>query len=201
MPTRRSRIVMSLLASNRVRIWLLAALFFACALAIAEGQSGMQSNKGPLRSDVLTIVNSHETDIPRERARVLLLTACRVVAEQFHRKPEDVELRVTLVLGDPHERLGVDDSGVMTLYLERWNETRFVNGVITGAIKRLTTVGVRKEMYAEILRRTDRAAPISTNQLRPFNRNEPLPRKGITRDCLAAMNASPCFWPRTPPLA
>ena len=191
---------MHVLSRERVKSVLLAALALACGGIFAYAQSVAQSNGQLSRGDSLTIVNSHQTDAPQERARVLLLTTCRVVAEQFHRKPEDIDLRVTLVLGDPNERVGVDENGVMTLYLARWNETRFVNGVITGAIQRLTTSGARKEMYAEIERRTDRVAPIAANQLRISNRNEPQPRQGIVRDCISAANASPCFWPRTQPL-
>jgi hypothetical protein len=192
---------MYVLAPERVKSLLLAvALVLASGEIFAYAQAVTPSDGQLSRQDSFTIVNPRQTDVPRERARVLMLTTCRVVAEQYHRKPEDIALRLTLVLGDPNERVGVDDSGMMTLYLERWNETRFVNGVITGAIQSLTTVGVRKEMYAEILRRTDRVAPIAANQLRMSNRNEPLPRQGIVRDCISAVNASPCFWPRTPPL-
>jgi len=191
---------MRVLSPKRVKSMLLPALVLACGGIFAYAQTVPQLNGQLSRQDSLTIVNSHQADVPQERALVLLLTTCRVVAEQFHRRPEDIDLRVTLILGDPNERVGVDDSGVMTLYLALWNETRFVNGVITGAIQRLTTSGARKEMYAEIERRTDRVAPISTNQLRMSNRNEPLPRQGIVRDCISAANASPCFWPRTAPL-
>jgi len=76
--------------------------------------------------------------MPGERARVLLLTACRVVAEEFHQRPEDIDLKVTLLLGESNEHVAIDDSGRMILYLERWDETKFVDGVITGAIQKLT---------------------------------------------------------------
>src|SRR5215469_6525735 len=102
-----------------VRRLLVFALFAAIAIPIAKGQAGTQGG----RPDVLTVVNAHQTDIPIERARVLLLTTCRVVAEQFNKKPDDLELRVILIFGEPHERVAVDDSGGMTLYLEHWNET------------------------------------------------------------------------------
>src|SRR5215472_2998172 len=104
-----------------VRRLLVFALFAAIAIPIAKGQAGTQGG----RPDVLTVVNAHQTDIPIERARVLLLTTCRVVAEQFHKKPEEFDLRVTLILGEPQERVAVDDKGGMTLYLQQWKETKF----------------------------------------------------------------------------
>ena len=72
---------------------------------------------------MLTIVNLHQTDVPGDRARVLLLTTCRVVAEEFHRSTGDIDLRVTLVLGESSERVAVGAYGDITLYLERWNES------------------------------------------------------------------------------
>lgn len=108
---------------------LLVFVLFASLIQIANGQADTRAG----RPDPLTVVNSHQTDIPIERARVLLLTTCRVVAEEFHERPEDVDLRMTLILGDPGERVAVDNSGGVTLYLKHWNENKFVDGVITGA--------------------------------------------------------------------
>src|SRR5690349_17086838 len=96
-----------------VRRFLAFALFTSLGIPIAKGQAGTRTG----RPDLLTVVNSHQPDIPIERARVLLLTTCRVIAEEFHQRPEDVDLRMTLILGDPDERVAVDDNGGMTLYL------------------------------------------------------------------------------------
>lgn len=178
-----------------VRHLLVFALFASFAICVANGQTGMQGG----RPDLLTIVDSHQTDIPIERARVLLLTACRVVAEEFHKRPEDVDLRMTLILGDPHERVAVNDSGGMTLYLERWNETKFVDGVITGAMQLLMPLHTRKQVFTEILRRTDKIAPLAANQLRMPNTSSPMPRRSLMQDCISAVNSAPCSWPNQLP--
>lgn len=132
--------------------------------------------------------------MPGERARVLLLTACRVVAEEFHQKPEDVDLRVTLLLGESNEHVTIDDTGRMTLYLEHWDETKFVDGVITGAIQKLTPLSRRKQMFTEIHRRTDRIAPIAASQLRMSGTSAPSLGPHISPNCISAANNSPCAW-------
>jgi len=119
------------------------ALFASLLIPSAVGQTGAQGG----RPDLLTIVNARQTDIPIERARVLLVTACRVVAEEFHKRPEDLNLRMKLILGESHERVFVDDSGGMTLYLEHWNETKFVDGIITGAMQLLMPLDTRKHVF------------------------------------------------------
>jgi len=106
---------------------------------------------------------------------------------------------MTLILGDPDERVAVDDNGGMTLYLERWNETKFVDGVITGAMQLLMPLHTRKQVFTEILRRTDKIAPVAANQLRIPATNSPLPRRSLMKDCISALNSTPCSWPNKPP--
>ena len=171
------------------------ALLASLVIPMAKGQTSAQSG----RPDMLTVVNSQQTAIPIERARVLLLTTCRVVAEQFHKKPEDIDLRMTLVLGEPGERVSVDDNGGMKLYLERWNETKFVDGVITGAMQVLMPLHTRRQMFTEILHRTDKIAPVATNQLRMPSTNSPLPRQSLVPDCISTISYSSCPWPNRLP--
>ncbi|SRR5579871_990385 len=175
------------------KLFLFALL--ASLVQIANGQTDTRTN----RPEVLTVVDSHQTDVPIERARVLLLTTCRVVAEEFHKRPEDVDLRMTLILGDPHERVAVDDTGGMTLYLEHWNETKFVDGVITGAIQQLMPLHTRNQMFTEVLRRTDKIAPVAANQLRMPSTNSFLPRRSLMPDCISALNNAPCSLPNWRP--
>jgi hypothetical protein len=179
-----------------------ARRLFAGALALAFAgaaiaQIGVPS-KDSGRPDVLTIVNSRQVDVPGERARVLLLTTCRVVAENFHRRPEDVDLKMTLVLGGREERYAIDETGRMTLYLESWNEAKFVDGVITGAMQRLTPLPARKQMLSEIVRRTDKVAPVAVNRLRIPGGYPPVPRSAMSPDCISAMSDAPCSWPNRP---
>src|SRR5690242_6294576 len=150
----------------------LLAAVLAClfVIQVAIGQSAQPVPSLP-RTDILTIVNSRQIDMPGERARILLLTTCRVVAEEFHQKPEDVDLKVTLFLGESNEHVAIDDTGRMTLYLERWDEVKFVDGVMTGAIQKLTPLTRRKQMFTEIHRRTEKIAPIPLSQLRMASRS------------------------------
>lgn len=173
---------------------LLVFALSASLIQIANGQTDTPAG----RPDLLTVVNSRQTDVPIERARVLLLTTCRVVAEEFHKRPEDVELRMTLVLGDPGERVAVEDSGGITLYLEHWNENKFIDGVITGAIQQLMPVHNRNQLFTEIIRRTDKIAPVAANQLRMPSTNSFLPRRRLVPDCISAISNSPCSWPNRP---
>ena len=178
-----------------VRKRLAFALLASSLIPIATGQTSAQGG----RPDLLTIVNSRQTDVPIERARVLLMTACRIVAEEFHKRPEDLDLRMKLILGDPHERVSVDENGGMTLYLESWNETKFVDGIITGAMQLLMPLDTRKHVFTEILRRTDKIAPVQANQLRVPGTNSPFPRRSLVPDCISAVNSGPCSWPNRLP--
>lgn len=175
----------------------LAPIFTCIFVAqVAIGQSAQPVPSMP-RPDILTIVNSRQIDMPGERARVLLLTACRVVAEEFHQRPEDIDLKVTLLLGESNEHVAIDDSGRMILYLERWDETKFVDGVITGAIQKLTPLSRRKHMFAEIHRRTDNIAPIPVSQLRAFRQTTPMLVPNVLSNCITAASDLPCSWPKT----
>ena len=186
---------MQLLSQVGMPRFLSAILACTFAIQVATGQSAQSSPTSP-RPDILTIVNSRQIDMPGERARVLLLTTCRVVAEEFHQKPEDVDLKVTLLLGESNEHVAIDDSGRMTMYMERWDETKFVDGVITGAIQKLTPRLRRKQLLAEIHRRTDKIAPISASQLRTSGTTAPILRPSLSPNCISAVNNLPCSWPK-----
>lgn len=175
----------------------LLAPSLACMFVVqgAMGQSAQSVPSLP-RPDILTIVNSRQIDIPGERARVLLLTACRVVAEEFHQRPEDLELKMTLLLGESNEHVVIDETGRMVLYLERWDETKFVDGVITGAIQKLTPSSRRRHMFAEIHRRTDNIAPIPVSQLRISGTRAPMLAPSLPSSCINAVNNFPCSWPK-----
>jgi hypothetical protein len=84
----------------------------------------------------------------------------------------------------------------MTLYLERWDETKFIDGVITGAIQKLTTLSRRKQMYTEIHRRTENIAPIPVSQLRISVPSAPILRPNLSSNCISAVNNFPCNWPK-----
>lgn len=165
----------------------------------ALAQAGSPVGSGALASDRLTIVNPQHQEVPEERARVLLLTTSRVVAEEFHRHPDEVNLKLTLVVGDKDERSMMDKSGHLTLYMDRWNEGKFVDGVITGAVQQLTTMQTRNKMFKDIVRRSDEIAPVSVNRLRGESFNRPAPAPNSVPDCFSAFSDVPCPWSHRAP--
>ena len=178
---------MSFSAPLGVRKLLVVALVFGSP--VARGQDWPRSSREG-RAE-LTIVNPNHIDIPDQRARALLLTTCRSVADEFHQKPEHVEITMTLVLGDRDERYSIDKKGRLTMYLVRWDVGKFVNGVITSAMQWMASLKVRNQMLTEILRRTDLIVPVSAHQLRRPAENSPL-QTGSYPTCISAVAATPC---------
>src|SRR5215467_10667728 len=124
--------------------------------------------------------------------RVLLLTTCRLVAEEFHQKPEHVEITMTLVLGARDEYYAIDKTGRMTMYLEHWDEGKFVDGVIISAIQWMASLQMRNQMLTEIVRRTDLIVPVSANQLRRPTENPSLQTEGPYPACASEAGTTPC---------
>lgn len=177
------------------------AAFVSLMVHVSEAQAGSPLSASAPAAARLTIVNPYHQQVPEDRVRVLLLTTCRVVAEEFRRHPTDVELRMTLVIGDADEHSLVDPDGHFTLYLDHWNEGKFVNGVITGAMQQLTPLKTRSKMWKDIVRRSDQIAPVSVSQLRDHGVIPPSPGLGWQPDCISALREGPCPWlnGRVPP--
>jgi len=167
------------------------ALILVFGSSAARGQDGARSS-GEGKADRLTIVNPSQLDIPDKRARVLLLTTCRLVAEEFHQKPEHVEITMTLVLGARDEYYAIDKTGRMTMYLEHWDEGKFVDGVIISAIQWMASLQMRNQMLTEIVRRTDLIVPVSANQLRRPTENPSLQTEGPYPVCASEAGTTPC---------
>lgn len=73
---------------------------------IAMLATPLMSNKlSTLRSlSQLTIVNPKHLEVPEEKGKVLLSTACRVVAQEFHvSDPSALRFSLVLVLGEKEE--------------------------------------------------------------------------------------------------
>ena len=189
---------MHLPATQETRIFLVVALLLSVGPLPVMGQEGGRSNRTK-RTDVLTIVNPRQVDIPDERARILLLTTCRVVADEFHRGKDGVEMEVTLVLGEGDEHYSIDKGGRMTIYLERWDESKFVNGVITSVIQRMAPLHLRNQMFSDILHRTDQIAPVSAKQLRNPAGSTPLPTREPYPTCTNEVATTPCSALNRPP--
>jgi hypothetical protein len=181
---------MYLSANHDVRELLVIALILIFGSPTARGQEEARPNRDA-RQDVLTVVNPNRIDMPGERARVLLVTACRVLADEFHRKPVHVERMMTLVLGARDEHYSIDKDGRMTIYLEHWDEGKFVNGVITSVVERMAPLRLRNQMFTEILRRTEQIAPVSAYQLQKPGGNSSLPT-GDYPTCTSEVATRPC---------
>ena len=178
-------------APRGVRKLFVVALILVFGSSAARGQDGARSS-GEGKADRLTIVNPSQLDIPDKRARVLLLTTCRLVAEEFHQKPEHVEITMTLVLGARDEYYAIDKTGRMTMYLEHWDEGKFVDGVIISAIQWMASLQMRNQMLTEIVRRTDLIVPVSANQLRRPTENPSLQTEGPYPVCASEAGTTPC---------
>ena len=156
-----------------------------------EGNAQRVAPVEPNRRDpaTLTIVNPHHDDIPEERVRVLFLVTCRVVAAEFHRSVDDVKLPVTLIVeqGDD-EHFSIDESGHLILQLNRWNEVKFVDALIKGAIQQLAPLQTRQRIVADIVRRSDQIAPISANALPGAT----TPTRNLDTTCISAAREESC---------
>jgi hypothetical protein len=115
----------------------------------------------------LRVENPKHLDYPEAKAKVLLGTACRVVAEEFHAQdPSEVVYPLTLVLGVRDEHWTEDEEGHdYTLYLKDWNEAKFAVAAMRLALQRLITRDRRKRLVREILRRSDQIAPVAASML------------------------------------
>ena len=177
----------------------MVALVLVFGSSAARGQDRAQPSREG-KPNLLTIVNPNQLDIPDERARVLLRTTCQLVAEEFHQKPKHVEITMTLVLGDPDERYSINKKGQLTMYLGRWNEGKFVNGVITSAIQWMASLPMRNQMLTEIVRRTDQIVPVSANRLRrPAESSALQTGEEASPTCVSAVAMTPCSALGRPP--
>src|ERR1700751_1161170 len=142
----------------------------------------------------LTIINPKHLDVPEDRARVLLIEASRVVADEFHvRNPSDLEYPLLLVLGEKDEGYGTDNEGKVTLYLQVWNESKFLDAATRLAIQNLANHKRLQRLAKEVLLRSDRIGPVAHRTL--------VGRDGFLRpghasdtrgDCISAVRDRPC---------
>ena len=116
----------------------------------------------------LAIDNPKHLEVPEEKALVLLKMACRAVATEFHlNERSKAEFDLRLVLGEKDERYGFDEqTGVPTLYLQQWDETKFTSSAIRFAVQQSIARNREEQMISEILRRSGQVVSIPANRLR-----------------------------------
>jgi len=114
-------------------------------------------------ADELVVVNPRHLEIPEGKARILLGTACQVVAEEFHGSdPAEITLQLVLVLGQNEEHYVVDENKASyTLYMREWNEAKFATMAMRVCVQRAATSRREARMVKEILRRTEKISVVS----------------------------------------
>jgi len=120
----------------------------------------------------ITVVRNG-VDVREEKISLLLAVACDVVAEEFRlSRPSDALFPVTLVLGDPNERvIGDELHQVYFIYMNRWNEAQFATSASRLAMQHMVSQERKTKMVAEILRRANRVGPVSVEELHELKRS------------------------------
>jgi hypothetical protein len=91
------------------------------------------------------------TQVNETKVNLLFNIACRVVAEEFHLGgPTAVSFPVTLVLGDPNERvIGDELNRTYFVYMGRWDEAQFATSVSRLALQHLVSQDRKTRIVAE----------------------------------------------------
>jgi hypothetical protein len=104
----------------------------------------------------IIIKNPKHLSVPDNKPQVLFRMACQQVAEEFHIvDPAKLQFPVTVVLGEASRYTADEDAQVYTIYLERWDDVRFVSSVVMLAAHRVVTREQYKKMVLETLRRAN----------------------------------------------
>ena len=144
-----------------------------------------------------TIENPKHLNVPESQAQALFVTTTRVMEREFN-APGALEnkFHMKLVIGEKPERFTIDDpAGNGTLYLERWNESKFTTVTMRLAIQQLLVPERQQRMLDVIVRRAHEIAPVSAADL--HNEKFVMPSGEIRNDCLgqmtnAAVPGMPC---------
>ncbi len=135
----------------------------------------------------LTIDNPKHLDVPEEKGRVLLRLAWQAVAKEFHSSEQSMrEFDFRLVLGEKDERYGLDEpTGVPTLYLQQWNETKFTAAAIRLAVQKSIDRKREQQMISDILQRSEQIVSIPASKLRVVDVFPNSPAGHAVQGCLS----------------
>ena len=137
---------------------LMKRLLLAAAMVLLTNAAGFAQ---------VTIKNEKHRDLPIQKVDVLYLTACQVAAEKLHVPPLETQFHLTLVMGEVNERMYADNIlDVYKIYMDNWNEEKFVSTLVMIETYRLFRIQRYKEVVVEILRRANEAAPVSVADVR-----------------------------------
>jgi hypothetical protein len=146
-------------------------MFGRCDAVLLEVVLALMLCAASPASGQVTILNNgmqiNETKVNR-----LFNTACRVVAEEFHLGgPTALAFPVTLVLGDPNERvIGDELNRTYFIYMGRWDEVQFATSVSRLALQHMVSQERKTRIVAEILRRANAVEPVGYEALRDLKR-------------------------------
>jgi hypothetical protein len=114
----------------------------------------------------ITIKNPKHLSVPDDKPQVLFRIACQQVAEEFHIvDPAKLQFPVTVVLGEASRYTADEDTQAYTIYMERWDDARFVSSVVMLAAHRVVTRERYKRMVLEALRRANEVMPVQAADL------------------------------------
>src|SRR5512142_2487572 len=80
----------------------------------------------------LTIENSKNVDVPKQKAEVIYRLTCRIVADELRGMQEtSSQFPLTLVMGADDERYTADDKKhIYKIYLKHWDEQLFASSTM-----------------------------------------------------------------------
>src|SRR5271156_730211 len=114
----------------------------------------------------ITIKNPKHLPVPENKPEMLFRLACQQVAEEFHIvDPAKLQFPVTVVLGEASRYTADEDTQTYTIYMERWDDVRFVSSVVMLAAHRVVTRERYKKMVLEALRRANEILPVQAAEL------------------------------------
>jgi len=114
----------------------------------------------------VAIENPQRLEVPEQRVQMLHQVVCRVAAHKLRIRATKKDSPVTLVLGEPEERIGVGSDGTPgKIYLKRWDETTFTVGDMQLVIQRVMIRERLTQMTSEVLRRLKQMAPVPAREL------------------------------------
>jgi len=109
---------------------------------------------GSLAQSQITVKNPSHPEYLQQGVQLLHQVICQVIAEELHLRRTRADLPLTLVLGEPQERIGVGEDGMPSkIYLHRWDEAAFAIADMQFVIERAVLRDHWQHMTNEVLRR------------------------------------------------
>jgi len=161
----------------RLGAWTLLIITLMSPVALQE--SAAQDDTTNNVSTALIVQNPLHLYVSEDRAKVLLHATCRVLQKEYRlRHSLENAFRLKLVLGEPDERVIFapvgDDKGVLptessrlpTIYMQQWDEAKFVTASLRVAVWEIVNDKDEVRIVQQILNQAAAESPISVQALR-----------------------------------